>query len=144
MKQLIARLLSPEISRLEADLAQVTRERDWFQQLSRQTDEMTVLLDAEKTRNRKREDALLNKIIAQVAKDKAALPDRAEPEQPSLFTDKANTPRGLTEDEKNLLWDRAKEYLLQKDAKPEEMTDAAVQVVYDNMLADGPDYWLSN
>lgn len=144
MNRFIARLLSPEIARLQADLAQVTRERDWYKALAEKGDEAAVQFAAERELNRKRETALLNKIIAQVAKDTSPLPDRAEPVQQTLFEDKANTPRGLTEDEKNLLWERAKEYLLQKGASPEEMNEAGIQMVFDNMLRDDAGYWLSN
>lgn len=115
---IIRKFFAPEIDLLKSNLEAMRRERDYFRELLEQEKQRTVALEfevkAEAARNRRREDALTDRILA--VKQIGALPER-EPE-----TERPVEGRNaqLTSEEEAILWSRAEE-IAAPDATQEEI-----------------------
>lgn len=148
MKAFFARLFSGEVARLSVQLEQACRERDWYEALwseaDRERKRLTKEVKAEAARNRLREDAFNDKFL-KLAINADKMPERArlEEDDRAQLEHPGNIQAPLSEREKDILFDRAKEYTAQTSPNGDKYTAEEVQQNYNKMLAD-PDNWLSN
>jgi hypothetical protein len=140
--RLLAGVVAPDIESLKTELAQVTRERDWYQgrclEIGTAKKQVETKLSAEIKRNRSREDELVNQIISLGGgrtlpirdKEKVALPQPADDDE-------------LTQEQDDLLRQRAVERCPQLHPPGTEITSEMIDSVYEDMKTN-PKYWLDD